>query len=89
MQTDMKNPFPVMINIEGRPPIAADHVISIETHALDSHKTILVHTSLGSFMLHDQVAFDMAVAFGLRPAAVAPEAPLANPTPAQKRGKTK
>jgi hypothetical protein len=67
-----KNPFPVMLNLKGGRAIAMDHILGIETQALESHKTVLLHTTDGSYMFHDDVALDLARAFQLRPAAQAP-----------------
>jgi hypothetical protein len=68
-----KNPFPVMVTARGQ-SIPLDHVLKIDTTALESHKTILVHTTSGTDMFHDEVALDLARAFGLRPPAGAPGA---------------
>lgn len=64
--------LPVMVTVQGK-SIAVEHVIGIEHYALESHGTLLMHTTVGSFMLHDEVAADVAVFFGLRKAK-APEA---------------
>ena len=64
-----KNPFPVMISVAGGRAINVDHFLQIETQALESHRTILVHTTTGAYMFHDDVAMDLVVAFGLRKAA--------------------
>ena len=60
--------WPVLLTIGGL-AIAIEHVSRVETQALESHKTILVHTTSGAIMFHDQTAIDVARAFGLRPAA--------------------
>jgi hypothetical protein len=64
-----KSPFPMMITVAGGRSIGMDHVLQIETQALESHKTILVHTTCGAYMFHDEVALDFARAFNLRPPA--------------------
>ena len=69
-----KNPFPLMITERGGRSIGMDHILQIETQALESHKTILVHTTCGAYMFHDDVALDLAIAFGLRKPAEEPAA---------------
>jgi hypothetical protein len=58
------------LNVAGR-AIGLDHILQVETQALESHKTILVHTTCGAYMFHDEVAINVARAFNLRPAAEA------------------
>lgn len=63
-----KNPGPVMITADQR-SIPLDHVLKIDTSALESHKTILIHTTTGAEMFHDEVALELARLFQLRPPA--------------------
>ena len=67
-QQQAKNPWPVMITADKR-SIPLDHVLKIDTSALESHRTILIHTTTGAEMFHDEVALDLARAFALRPPA--------------------
>ena len=57
-----------------------DHILKIDTRALESHKTVMVVTSSDAFMVHDEAAVSVAKVFGLRKAepvgAPAPAAPV-------------
>ncbi|HTB10952.1 MAG TPA: hypothetical protein VK752_05250 [Bryobacteraceae bacterium] len=74
VEQQTKNPWPVLITAQGK-SIPLDHVLKIDTSALESHRTILIHTTTGAEMFHDEVALALARAFNLRPAepAASPE----------------
>ena len=76
---------PPMVMANGR-AVQVDHVIGIDLSALESHKTILVQTTLGAHMLHDDVALDMARFFGLRPPAGEVASPERTQTPRSEPG---
>jgi len=75
----------VMLTTPQGRAVAMEHVLGIDHAALESHKTVLVHTTLGSFMVHDEAAQQVAVMFGLRPAQAQGPDPVAGT--AKKTGK--
>lgn len=86
MQGEQKSPFPMMLNVGGR-GIPFDHVLEVNTTALESHKTVLITTTSGTCMVHDDAALEVARMFGMREAAEAtPAAPQESGVRSQKPG---